>query len=300
MSTGYANWVTIVSSAKNRIANPTMRKTGIVHRPAQNPSLMPRQAGTSYNFSNWSGLGVTASSNYFMANGSTVVGTFSVPSIVSDVEDCSYVPYIASIWVGFDGYAGTGDVLQAGINAQACASPAYYAWYEWYTPGCSGSETACDETSVNLTVDQGDTIIVTVTYYTSSPNGNAFISDFTTGYYVSVSYNQPNPDYPSPNPYAYQGNSAEWVVERPMSGGSLVNLTDYGSGFYMEGTYNANLPGTGPANSPDTFNMYCDSSYPWSPSSACTSFTYLSSMSSYNSSSGEISFIPSGPTVTYH
>jgi hypothetical protein len=152
VSTGYATWVKIVSSAKTRVANPTMWKTGIVHRPAQSPGPIPRPAGASYDYGNWSGLGVTgSSSNYFMANGSTVVGTFSVPSIVSSVENCTYAPYIASIWAGFDGYDGTSDVLQAGINAQACQSPAYYAWYEWYTPGCSGGATACDETGVNLT-----------------------------------------------------------------------------------------------------------------------------------------------------
>jgi hypothetical protein len=137
---------------------------------------------------------------------------------------------------------------------------------------------------------------VSVTYYTSSPNGNAFIYDYTTGEYVSVSYNQPSG---SPG-YGYQGNSAEWVVERPSSGGSYVNLTDYGSGFYMEGTYNGNLPGTGPANPPDSIYMYCNSTYPWSPSTACATFTYLSSVTSYNSISGQISFAPTGPAITYN
>jgi len=299
-SAAYPSWIWIVSSAKTRVPNPAMWRTGVNHHPPLQPSATPGILGTNYNSPNWSGLGVTgSSSNYFMNNDSTVTGTWSVPAIVSSLENCSYTPYIASIWVGFDGYVspGNNDVLQAGINAVACQSypnPSYYAWYEWYTEGCYNG--ACYETEVNLPINQGDIIIITVTYYTSSPNGNAFIDDFTTGQYVSVSYNQPSGSSGS----AYAVTSAEWIVERPETGGTLDNLTDYGTSFYMEGTYNGYLPGSGPANSPDYFTMQCNSYYPWNPSSACTSTTNLSYVSAYNSSSGQISFTPTGPTITYY
>lgn len=290
----YSTWVGIVSAAKTRVANPTMRSTGIVHRPHASLGTQKGVTGTNYTFENWSGIGVTDSS-YFTANGSNVVATFSVPTLVSSVEDCSYAPYFTSIWTGMDGYNGTNDdVLQAGVNVVACTTPTYYAWYEWYTDGCSGSSDACYETEVSLSISPGDTVIVSVTYYTSSPNATAFIDDYTTGYYVSVSYNQP-----SGNPgSSYQGSTAEWVVERPMVGGSIANLADYGTSFYMEGTYNSNLPGTGPASGPDYFTMVCPA---WNPSSACPySNTTLSYVSAFNSTSGQISFTPTGPATSYH
>ena len=94
------------------------------------------EAATTYYFDTWSGLGVIGSQNYFMANGSNVVGSFSIPAINYGAENCSYAPYIAAIWVGMDGF-GNGDVLQAGVNAFGCGTPSYLPWFEWYTADCT-------------------------------------------------------------------------------------------------------------------------------------------------------------------
>jgi len=128
-----------------------------------------------------------------------------------------------------------------------------------------------------------------VTYYTASPNGNAYFVDFTTGQYISVWFNEP-----SPTNYPYVGATAEWVLERPSVNGNPVNLTDY-EYLSMEGTYNSFPPGSGPASGPYYFVMTCP---PWNPSSACPNYdTWLSYVSYFNPSSGQMVFTPTGPTV---
>jgi hypothetical protein len=299
-STGYPSWVNMVRAAKNRIANPSIEMTNIVHRPPQKSGPV-----ASVDYGNWSGIYVTGPPNYFMANGSYVVGVFSVPTINTSVENCYYGPYITSMWVGFDGAVGTagaGDVLQAGIDANACpvngfpATP-YKVWYAWPSTGCDPNVPGCSEAAINgFTVHPGDTMAVTVTYYTTNPNGNAFIVDYSTGQYVSVGFNR------SFGVSGFQGSSAEWIVERPglVSNPSLdYDLADYVS-FHMDGSYNGWLPGSGPASAPTFVNMVCLPDQPWNPSSACLSGTTLSYVSYYDPGSGQIYFTPAGPTVTYN
>jgi Peptidase A4 family len=145
-----------------------------------------------------------------------------------------------------------------------------------------------------FSVRQGDTFTIAVTYYTTSPNGNAFLCDNTTGQYTSVLFNTSNPAYP------YQGTTAEWVVERP--GGSpdpsgIFNLSDYAP-FSMEGTYNGIALGSGPASGPNYISMTCSPSFQWYPASACpVNGTILSGVTYY---SGQIFFAPAGPVTTYN
>jgi hypothetical protein len=261
-------------------------------------------ADTGYSSANWSGIGVTGSSpNYFKANGSYVVDVFSVPAINTSVENCSYGPYYATIWAGFDGYGygnGAYDVLQAGVDAIACGTASYQVWFEWWTWGCDpNTQPTCGENVIpNFPVHQGDTIVVVVTYYSASPNGNAFIADYGTGQYTSVWFNQAtSPICNCP----YSGDTAEWIVERSGHGSPIVyyDLADYGY-FYMEGTYNGILPGSGPASGPDYFTMICMTQYPWIPSNACANGTTLSYVSSYNPTAGQIVFTPTGPTIQWN
>ena len=240
---------------------------------------------TPYDSQNWSGVGVTASPGYFMANGSYVVGVFHVPSI--GAENCTYGPYSAAMWVGMDGYAspGANDVLQAGVRADACSS-SVEVWFEWFTDGCASWQYACTETDVNLPASAGDAFSISVTYHTTSPHGSAFIVNNTTGQYVPVGFDQP---VGSPGS-TYAGTSAEWVLERPGYIGisDLENLANYASNTYMEGTYNGWLPGSGPANAPDYFSMYCKFQS-WNPGSACPVNTYIS-LPTYYPGSGEVLF----------
>jgi hypothetical protein len=87
-----------------------------------------------------------------------------------------------------------------------------------------------------------------VWYTTSAPFGHAYIVDYTNQHAISVAFNPPAGT-------TYQGNSVEWVEERPgINGGHLANLTNYvadqfniayayAGGQYYEPVYG---PGTTP------------------------------------------------------
>ena len=285
----YARWANLMAHVKNRVPNPVAQTTNIIHGPKRRatlPAAPPAGVVGGYDATySWAGVDVNYSgSPHWAFNGSNAYVTFQAPAIGN--ENCSYGPYIASIWGGFDGandaLPGYNDVLQAGVNAQACPT-AYYAWYEWFTEGClnmSPVPPACVETKVNLTVHQGDEMYIIIEYTTSSPNGHAFFSDATTGQYVSVAFNQP-PCSPGYN--CFVGTTAEWIVERPVLGNNnpptYANLPN----FYLPNTnpayewvlgdhYNPNGtyfdPGEDPASTLTNDYQICDSSH-WNPGSAC-------------------------------
>jgi len=294
----YANWAQVVANAKYRIANPVAKKTGIVHGPAVRASLSAGAGvgNTTEAEYNWSGVDEVYASPFFAANpnggsGGYVVGGYQMPTLGYD--NCSgYGSYYASMWVGMDGSpnapAGNEDVLQAGFEAGACPG-GYYAWYEWYTVGCnlnaSSAAYPCVEYNVNLPLTAGDYTYVTVTYNPTSPHGAAFLSNQTTGQYISVSFSQPSGSPGS----AFAGYSAEWIVERPtnLSTGSLFDLANYiGSwsigGLNYLGSFPAYMqfpsyatPGYDPAGTFDIFNMVCTQTT-WDPNSQCSTEQYIS------------------------
>jgi hypothetical protein len=179
---------------------------------------------------------------------------------------------------GPDDLAGGNDVLQAGFAAEACPTK-NYAWYEWFTDGCTVDTAAqpCTAHSVNLAVNPGDNLYVTVTYHTSSPHGTAFLQNQSTGQYISIGYNQP----PGSPGSAYTGYSAEWIVERPghsLSNLSPLNLANYylpntpNNWYYLYPSYlnfpDYYPPGLDTSGTFNVFSMYCGPS-DWNPSSNC-------------------------------
>ena len=283
----YTTWARMVSNARKRIDKPVATTTTTMHGPKRgSASSLSRSAvraanGSENDYStNWSGEEVQYPSTpgYFAQNGSTAYIGFQPP--VLGAEDCSYAPYHTSVWAGFDGDFNP-DVLQAGVDVAYDSNclTSYVAWYEWYTPGCTVNSPTypCYQTNVNLAVNPGDEMYVTVTYSTTSPNGTAFISDQTTGYYVSVGFNQP----PGNSGTGYVGSTAEWIVERPTnSNGSLFDLGNYSVpdgpyGFlwiypdYTPSSLGGVIPaGEDPASAVIFDYMYCIPS-DWNPSSAC-------------------------------
>jgi len=269
----YAHWQKVVNPSVTRLTNLPVQATNIIN----GTSLGRRDQGavgntTATTSNNWSGYAVTAANGTFRANNSFVIAEWMVPAVGRD--NCSYAPYAASQWVGFDGF-GSADVLQAGTAITACGS-SYVAWYEWFTSGCTGSSGSlpCYQTNVSIPISPGDLVTTEVWYTTAAPNGHAYIVNYTTQQSTSVGFNQPSGSPGS----AYVGNSAEWVVERPgLVGLGLENLANYltvpmnfayaynGSSYYY------------PSSSPSGTTIYnitmtCP---PWNPSSAC-SFTGLS------------------------
>lgn len=279
----YSRWAAVMANAKHRIENPVVQPTGIFHSPPRRAPQPPNAVANTESFYNWSGVDEIYSTPFFASdnngNGSVVTGGWSHPYL--GYENCSYGSYKTWTWVGMDGsgdaLAGNNDVLQAGFAAEACPS-VNYAWYEWWTLGCTVDTAAqpCSAHSVNLPVNPGDYLYVTVTYHTSSPNGNAFLENQSTGQYVSIGYNQP----PGSPGSAYAGYSAEWVVERPssMATGAYYDLADYylpntpSDWFYLYPAYLDNggwyPPGLDTSGTFNVINMVCTSGT-WNPSSAC-------------------------------
>jgi hypothetical protein len=116
---------------------------------------------------------------------------------------------------GIDGN-GSGDVLQAGVEADAYCSGGttqafYSAWIEWYP---------FNETRVSSpAIHPGDLVFIAV-WNTSPTVGYAYFYNYST---------QQTNEYQltAPSGTTLQGNSVEWIVERPSVGGGLANFTNY-------------------------------------------------------------------------
>lgn len=292
-SAAYTKWVTRMRNVKRRILNPIAQTTNIQHGGAAGSRALVTGGGAVSNGSdsfNWSGALASGVSGWFSANASYIDIAFQVPTVIAPQTDtsCQYGPYETSIWGGIDGwyqFPGANDVLQAGVNIGAAGSGScslfYSAWYEWWTSQCTTSgnpSLPCYQTNVNLSINPGDYMYIVVTYSTTSPNGSAFISDQSTGDYVSVTFNEPPPINSITQ---YQGYNAEWIVERPSIGGSVVNLANYrgnagptGTEVWLDADYSDNTIyggayaiGYGPESTITVLDMTCP---PWNPSSLCS------------------------------
>jgi hypothetical protein len=268
----YAAWLHLVTAPQTRIENPTVEITNIVNGPARDLKVQGKIKGNvSGTSSNWSGVAITNPSNAFTANNSAVYSEFVMPKM--GVDNCTYGKYYFSWWVGFDG-DGSGDVLQAGAASTAC-TPSYVLWYEWFESGCTSSSAThpCNQTNFKgIPVTAGDWVGVEVWYTTASPQGHAYVLNYTTQKSVTIGFSQPS------GTATYDGNSVEWIAERPTVGGSLADLADYlGQGSVSDYAYdgtNYYYPDSAPAA--DTIydlTMTCPT---WNPSSACTSTTNIS------------------------
>jgi hypothetical protein len=149
----------------------------------------------------WSG-GIT-----FPPSGDTmkwVEGTWTMPSDVVPSGASSGTWYSASTWVGIDGDDGSGDVLQAGCDADVMisggsAQKQFNPWWEWYPAGsfwitnmpvAAGNELTC-----LICVHQGSTTQATI--YLGNVTTN-------TGLWFQAT---------APAGVSLSGNCAEWIVE---------------------------------------------------------------------------------------
>lgn len=269
----FARWKKLVTSPQTRVTNLKVEATDIIHGPARNFKVRGVVENTTKaTADNWSAYALTTAKGTFKANDSFVYAEWNVPAV--GVENCNYAPYMSSQWIGFDGAFVSGDVLQAGTEVDGCGSR-YSAWYEWFTSGCTVNSASqpCYSYNFSLAVNPGDLMLGEVWYTTSSPNGHAYLYNYTTQQAASIGFNQPS----SPSA-AYVGNSVEWVVERP--NGGAPNLTNYvADQFNWTFAYDGAsyfYPGSSPAGT-TTYNisMTCP---PWNPSSACTSTTDISTV----------------------
>jgi hypothetical protein len=290
----YAAWARMVRAEKRRITDLTVHATNLRHNVGRGVRTS-NGAGTG---GGWSGYAVAAADGTYQGtydgSNSFVLGEWVVPAAVVN-ENCSNASLYASQWVGFDGmgslypYGGSGstDVLQAGTEigvlqgaGGTCLTAYYQAWYEWYTPGCTGVGTPsepCGLQTLNVTVSPGDVVFAEVWYTAAAPNGHAYFVNSTTGESQSPPFSQP----PSSTPFTqYRGDSAEWIVEAPSNNGVVQNLANYGA---VAMTTAFGLGATGyiyPSSSPSgstilDISLICP---PGSPASVCTSNQTISSV----------------------
>ncbi len=158
-------------------------------------STLPTSLNQSHNWSGYAATGGTFTS---------VTGTWTVPTIPANGSRG-----VGATWVGIGGTSSR-DLIQAGTqevtNGQGRVS--YSAWTE-LLPAASEN--------VPLTINPGDSITVTI----SQQSAGQWLIDMknnTTGktYSTTVQYNSSE-------------SSAEWIVEAPSSGRSLLPLDNFGS-----------------------------------------------------------------------
>jgi hypothetical protein len=219
-------WRRAVRAARNR-GSATIEPTAIFHGPAKkrvSAAVGESNDASSVDTLNWSGTSVV---NGTIANLEAVTALFVVPTAHQALGQCAGGWDYASLWPGIDGNggAGSGDVLQAGVNVNAfCAGnnvtqSQYYPWIEWYP---------YSETSVNSPViNAGDLVFIEV-WSTSPRQGYAYFYNYSTD--TSAEYS-----ITAPPGTMLQGSSVEWIVERPSLGSSLTNLTNYIATPWSEG-----------------------------------------------------------------
>ncbi|KAM0197363.1 hypothetical protein ACHAPA_009868 [Fusarium lateritium] len=165
---------------------------------------------------NWAGA-VKIGSGY-----NKVQGTITVPSVSGDDGSA------ASAWVGIDGDTCQTAILQTGISFYADGT--FDAWYEWIPDYAYNFN--------NFNVHVGDKIRMTVDA-TSKTKGVATLENLTTNQKVTHTF--------SNTPSTLCETNAEWIVEAFQSGGSQVNLADFGTVTFTDASVSGSAGASGPS-----------------------------------------------------
>jgi hypothetical protein len=149
---------------------------------------------------------------------SFVTGSWNVPAVTCTGTASTY----SSQWVGIDGVEDP-SVEQDGTESDCVNGvPTYSAWYAmWGDSEVNGGDVVQLSPS-SYPVQPGDAITASVRL--SGTTWTLAISDITADWQFTT-------DIPSPSPAPPQ-SSAEWVVERPVEGGALPPLSDFGTASF--------------------------------------------------------------------
>jgi hypothetical protein len=181
------------------------------------PKLKHDHAGQTTDI--WSGVLVSPSVGNVMQ---WVEGRWSMPAVGPPAGAQQGTNYCASAWVGLDGDtsadggASSGDVLQAGCDANVTLEGGtpqlqYRPWWEWYPADSSWID--------NLAVSPGDMLDCLISLLVgSTTTAQVFLGNMTTnqGHVFSLQ---------APTGTSLVGNCAEWIIE---AFGSLGPLASYG------------------------------------------------------------------------
>jgi hypothetical protein len=251
-----------------RVPNPSLQQTRIYNGPAQHLLLNPKvHNGTPTNqiqatSINWSGYAITAPMATFTNNSSWVLQEWVVPVAQQAFGVCNGFWDYSSQWSGFDGANSTDDeVLQAGTEADAFCPPFqtfYSAWIEW-APN--------PEVRVSVpTVEPGNLMFSEVWYTNTPPFGHAYLANVTLQQSAAYAFNPPSG-------VAFNGDSVEWILERPLVNAVLSDLTNYVADQYntevASDTTNFYNPSVSPHDTTTlAITMTCP---PWTPDGSCPS-----------------------------
>jgi hypothetical protein len=264
----YAHWQKLVSV--KRVANPKLTQTtifsGLPKRVSTGETTESGSVATTT--TNWSAYAVTGADGTFTKNDSFIFSEWLVPIAQQAFGVCNGGWDYSFQWDGFDGAFFSGDVLQAGTEADAYCSGSttstyYSSWIEWYPNA---------ETRVSAPAAQpGDVMGSEVWYTTTAPYGHAYLVNYTLNQSATYSFNPPSGT-------TFEGDTAEWVMERPTVGGSLPDLTNYVADPFNDAyAYNGSsfyYPSSSPSGTTIyDINMTCP---PWIPSSSCSSTETIS------------------------
>jgi hypothetical protein len=178
------------------------------------PEKTESGADTAIMSTNWCGAVTTAAQGKMFE---TLTCGFEIPRVEAPPSLPDGQTSYCAMWGGLDG-AETVDVVQGGVLCTATsAAQNYSAWYEWYPDSMvivSG-----------LKVSPGDVILVWIVIAGTTPgNQSAVVTIYNTTSNTDVSYT-----ITPPPGIVFQGNTAEWVVERPAINGVNSILANYGS-----------------------------------------------------------------------
>lgn len=270
----YAHWQKLVTTPQSRITNPKLQRTTIYNGPAQNLSAGEtlENGAIAATSDNWSGYVVDRANGTFKVNNAYVYAEWVVPIAQQAFGVCNGGSDYSVQWVGIDGisvagYPSSGDVLQAGTEADAHCSGStrstfYSAWWEWFP---------FSETRISLSTNPGDLIGVEVWYTTAAPHGHAYLLNQTAQQSTTIGFNPPSGT-------TLDGNSVEWIVERPGLTTGLSTLANYVTVPFNEAhaaeAGNVYYPSSSPAGTTIfDLTMLCP---PWNPSASCTTNTGIS------------------------
>jgi hypothetical protein len=109
----------------------------------------------------------------------------------------------------------SGSLIQAGTAIPSNNS--FYAWYEYLSPSHPNPEVR-----TSLAIHPGDHIHVLVSYQRSNGSASFYIADQTTGGSRALTVNNLGSAY-------YDGRTADFIDERPLVGGTLAHLKNFGT-----------------------------------------------------------------------
>ena len=221
-------WLTAATSYRSTVTTTPAAVAGLGISKS-----IPQLTGTSTNSAetsqNWSGHVVTSSQMQGGTLADGVAAEWVVPTVPygSGTGGCGVndVSPIVATWVGLDGVAPAGDLIQAGTDSWSCSGSAYRFW----------TESLPNEGSAVFQgpwITGGDEVIVWVTHNAVYTGGTStyFLENVTTGTSQSFySYSTP-----------WSGATADFVAERPLFnvyGGIFLSLPDYNYTYFSSCIY---------------------------------------------------------------